>query len=139
LPRLVPYSHLQFDQPEDDVAVALIRPAQSREPIRHPASSQIRSSPLVGLALVAERLGNRLELTKAQLLTEAIAFPPDMSAGKSRREIGARLGLGAAAVVASIVAPMPAQAASCRALGERCIEDTQCCSLRCFGFRCEPR
>ena len=53
------------------------------------------------------------QLTKAQLLTEAIAFPPDMSAAKSRREIGARLGLGAAAVVASIVAPMPAQAASC--------------------------
>ena len=36
------------------------------------------------------------QLTKAQLLTEAIAFPPDMSAPKSRREIGARLGLGAA-------------------------------------------
>ena len=53
------------------------------------------------------------QLTKAQLLTEAIAFPPDMSAAKSRREIGARLGLGAAAFVASIVAPMPAQAASC--------------------------
>jgi hypothetical protein len=28
------------------------------------------------------------QLTKAQLLTEAIAFPPDMSAAKSRREIG---------------------------------------------------
>jgi hypothetical protein len=79
------------------------------------------------------------QLTKAQLLTEAIAFPPDMSAAKSRREIGARLGLGAAAVVASIVAPMPAQAASCRANGERCIADTQCCSSLCFGFRCEPR
>ena len=55
------------------------------------------------------------QLTKAQLLTEAIAFPPDMSAAKSRREIGGRLGLGAAAFVASIVAPMPAQAASCLA------------------------
>ena len=53
------------------------------------------------------------QLTKAQLLTEAIAFPPDMSAAKSRREIGGRLGFGAAAFVASIVAPMPAQAASC--------------------------
>jgi hypothetical protein len=30
------------------------------------------------------------QLTKAQLLTEAIAFPPDMSAAKSRREIGAQ-------------------------------------------------
>jgi hypothetical protein len=53
------------------------------------------------------------QLVKAHLLTEAIAFPPDMSAAKSRREIGARLGVGAAALVTSIVAPMPAQAASC--------------------------
>jgi hypothetical protein len=61
------------------------------------------------------------QLTKAQLLTEAIAFPPDMSAAKSRREIGVRLGLGAAAFVTSIVAPMPAQAASgCKTLGEVC-------------------
>ena len=52
------------------------------------------------------------QLTKAQLLTEAIAFPPDMSAAKSRREVAGRLGLGAAAFVTSIVAPMPAQAAS---------------------------
>ena len=36
------------------------------------------------------------QLTKAQLLTEAIAFPPDMSAAKSRREIAGRLGLDAA-------------------------------------------
>jgi hypothetical protein len=49
------------------------------------------------------------QLTKAQLLTEAIAFPPDMSAAKSRREVAGRLGLGAAAFVASIVAPTPAQ------------------------------
>jgi len=61
------------------------------------------------------------QLTKAQLLTEAIAFPPDMSAAKSRREIGGRLGLGAAAFVASIVAPMPAQAQSCRTLGQSCV------------------
>jgi hypothetical protein len=70
-------------------------------------------------------------LTKAQLLTEAIAFPPDMSAAKSRREIGARLGLGAAAFVASIVAPMPAQAQSCVGPGKLCMMDSQCCSGRC--------
>ena len=63
------------------------------------------------------------QLTKAQLLTEAIAFPPDMSAAKSRREVAGRLGLGAAAVVASIVAPMPAQAASCGA-GPRALHAT---------------
>ena len=61
------------------------------------------------------------QLTKAQLLTEAIAFPPDMSAAKSRREVAGRLGLGAAAVVTSIVAPMPAQAASCGTLGRPCL------------------
>jgi hypothetical protein len=60
------------------------------------------------------------QLTKAQLLTESIAFPPDMSAAKSRREVGARLGLGAAAFVTSIVAPMPAQAASCVQIGGIC-------------------
>ena len=86
------------------------------------------------------------QLTKAQLLTEAIAFPPDMSAAKSRREIGARLGLGAAAVVASIVAPMPAQAASgCGMAGSRCTPAEfppvrgNCCAgfgLVCIGFRC---
>jgi Coenzyme PQQ synthesis protein D (PqqD) len=58
------------------------------------------------------------QLTKAQLLTEAIAFPPDVSAAKSRREIGGRLGLGAAAFVTSIIAPLPAQALS---VGAACI------------------
>ena len=71
------------------------------------------------------------QLTKTQLLTEAIAFPPDMSAAKSRREIGARLGLGAAAFVTSIVAPMPAQAQSCVALGGICMTpggSSNCCA-----------
>src|SRR5271156_6617118 len=43
------------------------------------------------------------QLTKSQLLTEAIALPPEMTTAKSRREIAGRLGLGAAAFVASIV------------------------------------
>src|SRR5271169_1774247 len=67
------------------------------------------------------------QLTKAQLLTEAIAFPPDMSAAKSRREITGRLGLGAAAFVTSIVAPMPAQAATCLPVGALCTNSAQCC------------
>jgi hypothetical protein len=54
----------------------------------------------------------RHQLTEAQLLTEAIAFPPDISAAKSRHEVAGRLGLGATALVTSIVAPMPAQTAS---------------------------
>ena len=81
------------------------------------------------------------QLTKAQLLTEAIAFPPDMSAAKSRREIGARLGLGAAAFVASIVAPMPAQAASCVATGSPCIPEIgagPCCATGTEQIFCLP-
>jgi Coenzyme PQQ synthesis protein D (PqqD) len=79
------------------------------------------------------------QLTKAQLLTEAIAFPPDISAAKSRREIGARLGLGAAAFFTSIVAPMPVQAASCLPINARCIplifdRDPCCSGLACFPF-----
>jgi hypothetical protein len=76
------------------------------------------------------------QLTKAQLLTEAIAFPPDMSAAKSRREIGARLGFGAAAFVTSIVAPLPAHAASCLPINSVCrpFIGPPCCS----GFACLP-
>ena len=78
------------------------------------------------------------QLTKAQLLTEAIAFPPDMSAAKSRREIAGRLGLGAAAFVTSVVAPMPAQAASCLGPGKACMMDSQCCSGKCNnGGHCQ--
>jgi hypothetical protein len=65
------------------------------------------------------------QLTKAQLLTEPIAFPPDMSTAKSRREITGRLGLGAAAFVTSIVAPMPAQAQSCGTFFEPCSGDPE--------------
>ena len=68
------------------------------------------------------------QLTKAQLLTEAIALPPDMSAAKSRREVAGRLGLGAAAFVTSIVAPMLAQAASCLPRLAPCtVGAGQCC------------
>jgi Coenzyme PQQ synthesis protein D (PqqD) len=79
------------------------------------------------------------QLTKAQLLWEVIAIPPDMSAAKSRREITGRLGLGAAAFVTSIVAPMPAQAASCLTIDAPCIPPifggTRCCTgLACLPF-----
>ena len=83
------------------------------------------------------RLAGAASTDESELLTEAITFPPDMSAAKSRREIGARLGLGAAAVVASIVAPVPAQAASCLSCGEFCspIFGRGPC---CFGLMCMP-
>jgi Coenzyme PQQ synthesis protein D (PqqD) len=83
------------------------------------------------------------QLTKAELLTEAIAFPPDMGTAKSRREIGARLGLGAAALVTSIVAPLPAQAASCTNPFPCSVILQNCCpGFLCFfvaGFgQCKP-
>ena len=72
------------------------------------------------------------QLMKAQLLREAIAFPPDMTVAKSRREIGARLGLGAAAFVTSIVAPLPAQAVSCTNPFPCSVSQQNCCP----GFQC---
>jgi Coenzyme PQQ synthesis protein D (PqqD) len=77
------------------------------------------------------------QLTKAQLLTEAVALPPDMSGARSRREIGGRLGLGVAALVTSVVAPLPAQAASCQPAGQPCSvvipgqQGTCCAGLHC--------
>jgi Coenzyme PQQ synthesis protein D (PqqD) len=76
------------------------------------------------------------QLTKAQLLTEAIAFPPDMGAAKSRREIGGQLGLGAAAFVTSIVVPLPAQAATCRTSGQSCTPVIIGGAGCCVGFVC---
>ena len=79
------------------------------------------------------------QLTKAQLLTEAIAVPPDMSAAKSRREVARRLGLGAAAFVTSIVAPTAAHAASCGGLMSPCLSNDQCCPpLVCRGTLTVP-
>lgn len=79
------------------------------------------------------------QLTKAELLTESIAFPPDMSAAKSRREVAGRLGLGGAALVASIVAPMSAQAAaSCLPFLSPCSRLRPCCPPNhCVGI-CLP-
>jgi hypothetical protein len=68
------------------------------------------------------------QLTKAQLLTEAIAFPPDVTTAKSRRQIAGQLGLGAAAFVASIVVSTTAAHASCGGAGTPCISSAACCS-----------
>jgi hypothetical protein len=73
-------------------------------------------------------------LNKSKLLVEEIALPPDMRTGKTRRQIAGQLGLGAAvAAVSSIVAPMPAQAASCLANGSVCLTNSQCCSAFCLS------
>ncbi len=59
--------------------------------------------------------------------------------GISRREMVRVLGLSAAIaipVVASIVAPQPAEAATCLPNGTGCESSTQCCSSLCSGGVC---
>jgi Coenzyme PQQ synthesis protein D (PqqD) len=72
------------------------------------------------------------QLAKSQLLTEAIAFPPEMTTAKSRRQIAGQLGLGAAAFVTSIVAPTAAHSFSCGGLGASCQFNGECCSNLCI-------
>ncbi|MDT7809143.1 MAG: hypothetical protein QOJ70_2956 [Acidobacteriota bacterium] len=76
---------------------------------------------LVWLAL--EQLG------KDHLLVERVSRPSAL-VGVSRREMIKRVGLTAAItlpVVASIVAPRAADAASCRPSGAPCTDSAQCC------------
>jgi len=61
----------------------------------------------------------------------------------SRREVVRRLGLGVAIalpLVASITAPSPAQAATCRSPGSVCSTSSQCCSniCACPSAPCPP-
>lgn len=86
---------------------------------------------LVWLAL--EQLG------KDKLLDARVARPTEF-AGISRREMIRRVGLATAIalpVIASIVAPTAADAASCLPQGAACQESAQCCSgLNCIGDVC---
>jgi hypothetical protein len=64
------------------------------------------------------------------------AVPPQLAAGLNRREMVRALGLAAAVavpVVATIVAPTPAQASTCVASGGACTTGAQCCSGICNG------
>jgi hypothetical protein len=68
----------------------------------------------------------------------APARPPAL-AGLSRREMIRRVGLAAAVAlpaVAAIVAPTPAQAASCLPTGAACSDGAQCCSTVCTNNQC---
>lgn len=52
----------------------------------------------------------------------------------SRREAVRRIGLSAVLpIVVSITAPMPAQAASCKASGDICANSAECCGGFCLG------
>jgi coenzyme PQQ synthesis protein D (PqqD) len=65
------------------------------------------------------------------LLGEKIQLPAFMTTGMNRRQVVRALGLAAlvaAPLVTSIVAPTPAQAATCRPTGAACTDPTQCCN-----------
>jgi hypothetical protein len=73
------------------------------------------------------------QLGRNHLLKETLVLPPQV-AGLNRREVMRALGLGAAVaipVVASIVAPRPAQAATCGSPGAPCTFNTDCCNPLC--------
>ena len=74
------------------------------------------------------------QLTKSQLLTEAVALPPDMTTAKSRREITRRLGLGAAAFVASIAVSTTAAHASCLPAFAQCLVNNSLCCRVCVSI-----
>ena len=77
------------------------------------------------------------QLSRNHLLT--VGAPPPVS-GRNRREVMRALAVSAAVavpVVASIVAPMPAQAATgCLPNGSGCSSGIQCCSGFCNGGTC---
>jgi hypothetical protein len=80
------------------------------------------------------------QLHKGNLLEQKIEMPaPFMIAGMSRRQMVRTLGLAAIVavpLVTSIVAPTPAQAATCKASGASCGTSAQCCSGLCSAGTC---
>lgn len=78
------------------------------------------------------------QLSKDNLLVENVA-PPALLAGMSRREMVRVLGVAAVVavpLVTSIVAPTPAQAATCLPTGSSCSSSAQCCSGLCSASVC---
>ena len=72
-------------------------------------------------------------------LLEEVGIPAFMVPGLSRRQMVRTLGLAAAVavpVVTSILAPTPAQAATCRTIGAACTVDAECCSGLCRDGVC---
>ena len=85
---------------------------------------------LVWLALDQLGRNNLLEHTPA---------PPPVMSGLNRREMVRALGIAAAVaipVVTSIVAPTPAQAATCKPTGAGCAAGAECWSGVCSGSLC---
>jgi hypothetical protein len=76
------------------------------------------------------------QFSKDNLLEKDIALPAFTIPGMSRRQMVRTLGLAAVVavpLVTSIVAPTPAQAATCLASGSACTDPAQCCSGLCPG------
>ena len=105
----------------DDIRRALARTAHGAVP-----------EEFVWLAL--EQLG------RDRLLEARVPTRPAALAGLSRREMIRRVGLAAGLAlpaVASIVAPTPADAASCVPSGGPCADSAQCCQgSTCVGDTC---
>ncbi len=78
------------------------------------------------------------QLSHHRLLAQAPTPPPKFS-GLNRRQMVRALGFSAAVaipVITSIVAPSPAQAASCLPGGQQCGTSAQCCSGLCSDGIC---
>ena len=76
------------------------------------------------------------QFSKDKLLEQGIAPPAFMIPGMNRRQMVRTLGLAAIVavpLVTTIVAPTPAQAATCLASGQTCTASVQCCSNLCSG------
>jgi hypothetical protein len=74
------------------------------------------------------------QFAKDNLLEPVSEVPAFMIPGMSRRQLVRTLGLAAVIalpLVTSIVAPTPAQAATCRPPGQACTSSAQCCSGLC--------
>ncbi len=78
------------------------------------------------------------QFSKDHLLEEQVQIPQLMS-GMTRRQMVRALGLAAVVavpLVTSIVAPTPAQAATCLPPGSACTSSAQCCNGLCSGGTC---
>ena len=105
----------------------------SPEQIAHSLSQELNApvdEKLVWFALA--------QLSGDHLLEERVEMPHLLS-GMTRRQMVRALGLAAVVavpVVTSIVAPTPAQAATCLPPGSACTSSAQCCNGLCSGGTC---
>lgn len=75
------------------------------------------------------------QLEKQHLLEQSISLPPRF-AGVSRRQVIRNLSVAAAVAVpliTSLIAPTPAQAATCKHNNASCTTNNDCCSGLCAG------